>query len=331
MIDLYDIELAHITIKDATVETPLLESEALNACCGRRVLIKAENLQHTGSFKLRGAFNRLSAIPTADRPRGVVGWSSGNHGLAVAYAAHRLSMPAVVLVPSDAPNVKLRRIRALGGEIVPYDRDQDDREAMGRALAAQLGATLVPSSDDLMVIAGQGTIGLEFNSQASALGASLDAMLINAAGGGLLAGVCVAMAALSPKTRIFSVEPDGHDDVRRSLIEGRRCANAETKSSICDALLVRSPGRITFSLFREKVAAGRIVTDDEVLVAMRLAYVHLGLMLEPSGAVGLASALAGEIPGDGPIGVVLTGGNIELDDFRRLTGIREIAAALAEI
>lgn len=318
-----DIEAAARRIAGQAVVTPLLENAELNARVGGRVLIKAESLQVAGSFKFRGAYNRISRLSAAELARGVAAYSSGNHAQGVAAAARRLGAAAAVIVmPADAPAVKAAGARALGAEVIVYDRYTQSREAIGEALARERGMTLVPPFDDAHVIVGQGTVGLEMAAQAEAVGARLDDVLVCASGGGLTAGVALAMEALSPATRVFSVEPEVADDTRRSLAAGERLSNPPGTRSLCDALLTPTPGVLTFAINQPRLAGGLAVSDAEAAEAMRYAFRVLKLVLEPGGAVALAAVLTGKLAtANRAIGVVASGGNVDPALFARvLTG-----------
>jgi threonine dehydratase len=311
------VRAAAACLKGVARVTPLLESEALNDRAGRRVLVKAECLQRTGSFKFRGAWSRLSAMAPADRARGVLAYSSGNHAQGVALAARLLGTRAVVVMPADAPATKTRAARALGAEVVAYDRaGGEDREAVGAALAARGGLTLVHPYDDPWVIAGQGTCGLEIAAQAAAAGVREADVLVCCGGGGLTAGVALALEADAPGLRPRTVEPAGFDDVARSLASGRRETNAAPSGSVCDAILTPSPGATTFPVLRRRCGPGLTVTDDEALAAVRAAFETLRIVLEPGGAVALAAALfrGDAVAGDAVV-VVASGGNVENDLF----------------
>ncbi|HEY9538561.1 MAG TPA: threonine/serine dehydratase [Kiloniellaceae bacterium] len=314
-----DVREAARTLAGLAVRTPLLESPALNERVGGRVLLKAETLQRTGSFKFRGAYNRISRIPERDRAGGVVAYSSGNHAQGVAAAAALLRLPAVIVMPSDAPAIKVANTRGYGAEVVFYDRFTESREEIGAAIAVERGATLVRPYDDGGVIAGQGTCGLEVIEQAGQLGAVLDAMLVCCGGGGLTAGCALAFEALSPQTKIFAVEPAGYDDTRLSLEAGRPLPHGNTTNSICDALLSPRPGDVTFAVNRTRVQAGLSVTDDEVKAAMRYAFRTLKLVVEPGGAVCLAAVLAGKAEAAGRVtGLTLSGGNVDAELYRAI-------------
>jgi threonine dehydratase len=314
-----DIEEAAARIRGVLVETPLLESERLNTRLGGRLLVKAEGLQRTGSFKARGAWNRLSLLSVDERARGVVAFSSGNHAQAVAWAGQRLGIgTAVIAMPADAPAAKIERTRGWGAEVVLYDRAAEDREAVGRRLAMERGLILVPPYDDRRVIAGAATLGLEVAQQAAALGATPDALLVCCAGGGLTAGCALAWEALLPAARVFAVEPEGFDDTARSLAAGTRLGNAPDASSICDAVLAPMPGALTFSINAPRLGGGLVVSDAEALTAMRVAFAEFGLVVEPGGAVALAAALCGRLPVAGrTVAVALTGANVDPAMYQR--------------
>ncbi len=297
--------------------TPLLENPALNDRLNARVLLKAENLQRTGSFKFRGAWNALSLASEEHLRRGVVAWSSGNHAQGVAMAAAIKNVPATIVMPEDTPSIKIARTRELGADIVFYDRYKEDREAIGRALAAERGALLVPSYDDPGVIAGQGTAGLEIVEQCQERNVIPDQILICCGGGGLSAGCAIAVHDTFAKTNIHVVEPAGFDDTRRSLQAGERLSNGPDARSICDALLTPSPGALTFGLLREHISSGLVVTDDEALAAVDFAMTELKLVAEPGGAVALAALLSGKLDVAGQcVVVMLSGGNIDFDTLQ---------------
>ncbi|MFT8243878.1 threonine ammonia-lyase [Roseomonas sp. BN140053] len=314
-----EIEAAADRIRGVLVETPLLESERLNAQLGGRLLLKAEGLQRTGSFKARGAWNRLSLLTPEERARGVVAFSSGNHGQGVAWAGRRLGVASVViLMPADAPAAKIERTRGWGAEVVLYDRVHEDREALGRRLSAERGLVLVPPYEDRRVIAGAGTLGLEVARQALAMGAAPDALLVCCSGGGLSAGCALAWEALLPAARVFAVEPEGFDDTARSLAAGERVSNAPGGASLCDAVLAMTPGVLTFSINAPRLGGGLVVSDAEALAAMRVAFEEFGLVAEPGGAVALAAALSGRLPMAGrTVAVALTGANVDPTMFAR--------------
>ncbi|MGI8839364.1 MAG: threonine ammonia-lyase [Caulobacteraceae bacterium] len=318
-VTLADIEDAARAIAGHAVVTPLLESPALNERLGGRLLIKAETLQRAGAFKFRGAYNRLSRLTAEEKTRGVVAFSSGNHAQGVALAARLLHMPALIVMPADAPKVKAEATAGYGAEIRFYDRAHESREAIAAAIAAERGATVVPAFDDPFIVAGQGTVGLEIADQAKASGATIDLLIGPLGGGGLMAGTAVAIAARSPATQILGVEPEGFDDTRRSLKAGERRAAPPAPRSLCDALEAPMPGEITFPLLQAHLAGVLTVTDAEVAGAMRHAFAVLKLVVEPGGAVALAALLAGKIVLAGrTAAIVLSGGNVDPDLFARV-------------
>jgi threonine dehydratase len=314
-----DIESAAERIAGQAVVTPLIESPALNERLGGRVLIKPETLQRVGAFKFRGAYNRLSRLTAAERKGGVVAFSSGNHAQGVALAARLLQTPCLIIMPTDAPRVKLEATQAYGAEVGFYDRATDDREALAAAAAAERGAVIVPAFDDPFIIAGQGTVGLEIAAQAAALGAPVDLLLGPIGGGGLMSGVSLAMAARSPATRMFGVEPAGFDDTRRSLEAGERKGAPPGPRSLCDALESPMPGEITFPILRTHLSGVLTVTDAEVAEAMRYAFATLKLVVEPGGGVALAALLAGKLDlSRRTAAIILSGGNVDPDLYARV-------------
>ena len=317
--DFDDVRAAAARLAGHARRTPLLGATPLDELTGGRILLKVETLQHVGSFKFRGAYNRLAQLDAAQRRFGVVAFSSGNHAQGVACAARLLGVPATIVMPADAPRVKMRNTLALGAEVVTYDRLRESREQIAAGLANERGAVLVPSFDDPDIIAGQGTVGLEIAEQAAELGFALDDVIVCTSGGGLVAGTALAIRALSPATRVWTAEPEGHDDHRRSLASGRRESNAPGTRSICDALLAPEPGVLTFEINRRLLAGGVAVGDAEVKAAIAYAARTLKLVVEPGGAVALASVLAGRIESAGrTIAVVLSGGNIDDELLREV-------------
>ncbi len=302
-----------------SVATPVLRSPVLDAQTGGTILLKAEVLQRTGSFKFRGAYNCMVQLDADARGRGVVAWSSGNHAQGVAAAAALLKMPAVIVMPSDAPAIKIANTRTYGAEVVLYDRETEDRERVGRALAAARGATIVPPFDDPDIIAGQGTVGFELMAQAEAMGLSIDDVIAPASGGGLVAGVGLAVHAARPAARIFAAEPEGYDDHRRSLEAGTRLANARTSVALCDALLASTPGALTWPINAKSLHAVYAVSDEAVRAAVACAFTQLKVVLEPSGAIALAAALSGTHDARGRVvGVILSGGNVDAATFTQI-------------
>ena len=316
--DIARIDAAAARIAGHVRRTPLLSSPALDAIAGRRVLVKAECLQHTGSFKARGGWSAVSALPDEIRARGVIAYSSGNHAQGVARAARGFGVPAVIVMPADAPAAKIDGTRALGAEVVLYDRATDDRDALGAALAAERGLSLIKPFDDPEVIAGQGTTGLEIAEQAAEAGIVRADVLVCCGGGGLAAGIALALEARAPEFRVRTVEPEGFDDYARSLASGRRESNAASAGGLCDAILTPSPGQLTFPILQRLAGPGLVVTDAEAMQAMALAFRHLKVVAEPGGAVALAAALfrPDKIAGDAVI-CTISGGNVDPEVFVR--------------
>ena len=316
-----DVRAAAARIRDKTLRTPLLRAPVLDALTGGTILLKAECLQRTGTFKFRGAYNKIVQIPADRRAGGVVAYSSGNHAQGVAAAAAILKIPAAIVMPSDAPAIKRERVAALGGKVVLYDRVKEDREALGRDLAAKRGATLVPPFDDFDVIAGQGTAGLELMRQARDFGLAPDAVIAPCSGGGLIAGIGLAVKALSAETHVHTAEPEGFDDMARSLASGRPERNEKLSGSVCDALLSPEPGRLTFAINRGRLSPGLVVSDTQALEAVAYAFRELKLVVEPGGAVALAAVLSRRLECRGRvIAVVLSGGNVDPELYARAIG-----------
>jgi threonine dehydratase len=314
-----DVDAAAARLRGVALRTPLISSPVLDALTGGRIFLKAETLQRTGSFKFRGAYNKLSSIAAGDRAGGVVAFSSGNHAQGVAAAAKLLSMPAVIVMPADAPRPKRERTAQLGAEVVLYDRARDDREAIARRIAGERHAVLVPPYDDPLIIAGQGTAGREIVEDLAAQGLAPDFVIVNASGGGLTAGVALAVKARVPDAKVYTAEPAGFDDHVRSFASGKREKNDAVTGTICDALMAQSPGRITFEINRALVGAGVSASDEEVGRAVAFAFRELKLVVEPGGAVALAALLAGRIDVRDRIAVaVLSGGNVDPELFSRL-------------
>src|SRR5215471_7540698 len=308
-----DVDAAARRLAGVALRTPLVTSPVLDALTGARVFLKAETLQRTGSFKFRGAYNKLSSIPQAERAGGVVAFSSGNHAQGVAAAARLLVMPA------DAPRPKRERTAALGAEVVLYDRAREDRQAIAQEIAQKRHAALVPPYDDALIIAGQGTTGREIVEDLAALGLVPDIIAVTASGGGLTAGIALAVKARMPQARLYTAEPEGFDDHARSFKSGRREKNAALTGTICDALMAQTPGEMTFAINRALVGAGVAVSDEEVAAAVAFAFRELKLVVEPGGAAALAALLSGKIDVKGKIAVaVLSGGNVDPELFYRL-------------
>ncbi|MBL3569440.1 threonine ammonia-lyase [Rhodovulum sulfidophilum] len=314
-IDLIDAAAARLAGKARL--TPLLSSPFLDEIAGRRVLVKAECLQHTGSFKFRGGWSALSALSPEARARGVIAFSSGNHAQGVALAARMLGAPAVIVMPSDAPGPKIANTRALGAEVVTYDRATGDRDAIGADLAEARGLTLVRPFDDAQVIAGQGTCGLEIAAQAAEAGIDTAEVLVPCGGGGLTSGVALALEARAPGLRVRPVEPEGFDDATRSLVAGRIETNTRRAGSLCDAIQTPSPGDLTFPVMSRLCGPGIVVSEDEALRAMAAAFERLKIVLEPGGAVALAAALyhPRDVAGETVIAIA-SGGNVSAETFR---------------
>lgn len=316
--DANDVRMAAERLRGHAVRTPLVRNERLDELTGARVLLKPENLQRTGSFKFRGAYNAISGLPEEVRRRGVVACSSGNHAQGVAAAATLHGIAATIVMPADAPLAKLDGTRRLGAKVVTYDRASEDRDSIAGELCSRSGATFVHPYNNPDVIAGQGTAGLEIAEDLAALGLSCDAALMCTGGGGLTAGVALALKDRFGACAIYSVEPDGFDDTARSLETGTVCRNARNAGSVCDALLTASPGEISFAINRRLLAGGLWVSDDEALAAVAWAFANLKLVLEPGGAVTLAALLAGKLDVRGKCVVaMLSGGNVDADMFVR--------------
>ena len=318
-----DVAAAAQRLNGLVRKTPVLRHDALDAFAGARVFVKAECLQETGSFKIRGATNRLLQIPEDRRAAGVVAFSSGNHAQGVARAARLLGMPALIVMPSDAPAVKVEGVEADGGEVHLYDRNTENREEIAGQIAAERGAVLVPSFEDPHIISGQGTAGPEFVAQMEEAGGKLDHLVTPAGGGGLASGLALALEGTSPDTGIWVAEPEGHDDWTRSLKSGRIERNAPGTRSICDAILTPAPGEMTFAIGHRLFSGGLVITDAQAKEAMRVAFRYLRIVAEPGGAAALAAALAC-LPEDmkgKAVGVVVSGGNVDAAEYAKiLTG-----------
>ncbi len=296
--------------------TPILSSPFLNEIAGRQVLVKPECLQHTGSFKFRGAWSAISALPERALRRGVIAFSSGNHAQGVALAARAHGAPALIVMPADAPAAKIANTRGLGAEVLLYDRATQDRDAIGEELARARGLTLIRPYDEPLVVAGQGTVGLELAAQTAEQGVEAAEVLVPCGGGGLTSGIALALEAEAPGLLVRPVEPEGFDDVARSLESGRIERNARLSGSLLDAIITPSPGEITFPILARLCGPGLVVSEEEALGAMALAFTHLRIVLEPGGAAALAAALfhPEEIEGESVI-VVASGGNVDGDLF----------------
>jgi threonine dehydratase len=303
-------------LEGQAVKTPLVINRALDAATGARVFVKAECLQRTGSFKFRGAYNRISRLTGDELKRGVVAFSSGNHAQGVAAAAALMGTPAVIVMPADAPRAKVEGTRALGAEVITYDRWTESREEIGARIATERGSILVPPFDDVHVIVGQGTVGLEAARQLQDLGETADLVLAPASGGGLVAGIGLAFGALSPSSQIWAVEPEAYNDHAESLKAGHPVAVKPAVDSRLDALLSPAPGELTFALNRKQLSGAVGVSDAEAMAAVAFAFRHLKLVLEPSGAAGLAAVLAGKVETAGrTVLVVASGGNVDAEVY----------------
>jgi threonine dehydratase len=314
-----DIEAAAKRLFGVAVRTPLINAPVLDERLGASVFLKAETLQRTGSFKFRGAYNKISSIPEARRAAGVVAYSSGNHAQGVAAAARLLGMPATIVMPSDAPRLKRERTLALGAEVVLYDRNTEDRAAIAKKIVTERGATLVPPYDDPLIIAGQGTIGAEIVEDLARLNLKPEIVVVGASGGGLAAGISLGVKARVPRAKFYTAEPEGFDDTARSFASGKREANVRMSGTICDALMTATPGELTFPITSKLIGQGITANDAEVGRAVRYAFEELKLVVEPGGAIGLAALLAGKLDVKGKVVVaILSGGNVDAELFAKL-------------
>jgi threonine dehydratase len=312
-----NIEEAAVRLRGKSVLTPLLESEAINMLVGGRVLVKAEPLQKTGSFKFRGAYNKVSSLTEKERKKGIITYSSGNHAQAVAAVASMFDIEATILMPLDAPENKKKKTRSSGAKIVSYDRYNDDRQEMLQSIISTSGQCFIPPYEDSMIISGQGTVGVEIMDQTESMGIAPDAVLVCCGGGGLAAGVATAVNHRNAETRVYAVEPEDFDDTCRSLEFGHRMSNSPDARSICDALQTRV-GKLTFSIIKRFVAGGVRVSDSEAQSAMAVAFSELQLVSEPGGAVALAAILNGRVKTFGQtVVVVVTGGNVDANLFHQ--------------
>jgi len=312
MVTVDAIHDAEKRIRGVARQTPVLVSDALNALCGASLYFKAEPLQLTGSFKIRGAYNRLARLDEEEKRRGVVAFSSGNHAQGVAKAAQILGISAHIVMPRDAPDLKVRNTKSYGAEVIFHDRATEDREQIARDIVEETGATLVPSYDDPHIIAGQGTIGLELVQFARAQNLIFDDVIICLGGGGLSAGTSVAIHDAMPDARIWGVEPEGYDDGAQSMVAGEIIELQAYPSTLCDALQTPKLGRHTFDILKDHLSGVDVVSEEEVKSAMRWAFQELKLVVEPGGAVALAAALSGRLDiKDRHVAVVLSGGNVD--------------------
>jgi threonine dehydratase len=316
MTSLAMIKAAAERLKGHVRHTPLLSSPFLDKIAGRRILIKPECLQHTGSFKFRGGWSAVSALDEEVRARGVIAFSSGNHAQGVAHAATLHGVPSVIIMPSDSPKIKIDNTRALGAEVVLYDRATGDRDQIGTTLAGERNLTLIKPFDEPQVIAGQGTCGLEIAEQTAALGISQAEVLVNCGGGGLTSGIALALEGLAPDMRVRPCEPEGFDDTARSLASGQIERNDRMSGSLCDAIITPQPGDITFPILRRLCGPGIVVPESDALRAMAHSFLRLKIVLEPGGAISLAAALIhGDQTDADTLIVVATGGNVDPEVF----------------
>jgi threonine dehydratase len=319
--DVDDVRKAAARLHGHAVLTPLLSSPQIDAQLEARLLVKAECLQRTGSFKFRGAYNALSQLDANRRRAGVVAYSSGNHAQGVAAAAQLLGMPATIVMPADAPAIKVANTRFYGAEIVSYDRYRESREEIAQRIAGDRGAEILPPYDDARVIAGQGTIGLEIGEEAQRQGWAIDALIAPCSGGGLVTGCALGLSAAQAHAAVYAAEPAQLDDLGRSLAAGRRVANDPSARSICDALLAPTPGEITFALAQRLLAGSLAVSDDEVRRAMAVAFSAYKLVLEPGGAAALAAVLSGKLAIAGKtVAIIASGGNVDSAVFTAALG-----------
>jgi len=322
MIGIDDVRSAAAALDRVAHRTPVLSSRTLDAATGATVFCKAECYQRGGAFKFRGAYSMISRVPSHERARGVAACSSGNHAQAVAIAAAMLDVPAVILMPEDAPAAKLDATRGYGAEVVTYDRYSQDRDQLGRELAESRGLTLVPPYEHPLVMSGQGTAALELLEQAP----GLDALLVPVGGGGLMAGCATAAKALVPDIEMIGVEPEQGDDTRRSLAAGER-VRIPVPRTIADGQQVETPGELTFEVNRRLADSVELVSDGEIIGAMLFAFDRMKVVLEPSGACALAALLAGRVHRPGRrVGVVLSGGNVGAARFAELTAAAAASA-----
>ncbi|MGI9221711.1 MAG: threonine ammonia-lyase [Woeseiaceae bacterium] len=316
MTTLADIEAAAQRIRGVAVATPLIKSTVLDDRLGGAVVFKPENLQRTGSFKIRGAYNLLSQLTPEAARSGAVAWSSGNHAQGVAAAGGMLGISTAIAMPEDAPRAKLENTRRLGGEVITFDRYTGDREEIARSVAAERGATIVPSYEHRDIIAGQGTVGLEIAKDSIASGELVQQVIIPCGGGGLTSGSAVALRALLPDVQIYTAEPENYDDTLQSLRSGERVSVPTDVPSLCDALLTNAPGEMTLDIMQDLVTDGFVVSEDEVKAAMRFAFQELKMIVEPGGAAALAALLAGRLDAKNRVtAVVLSGGNVDSELF----------------
>ncbi len=325
-LDLQDVTKASTALDGIVIRTPLLENADVNEQLGGRLMIKAECAQRTGAFKIRGAYNRIRQLTQAEKARGVITYSSGNHAQGVALAARLLGTSALIVMPADVPPSKMEATQALGAKIVTFERDYENSGEVVERLRRETGRVEVPPSGDLQVLAGAGTVALELYQQAHGLDANLDAVLIPCGGGGLTAATAIVMRALSPSTQVFAVEPELFDDTRRSLATGQRVTNSVGQRTICDAIMTPTPNSLTFPINLDLLSGGLVTSDEEVRAAMLFVFEHFKMVVEPGGAVGIAAVLSKRIDITGKtIATVATGGNIDPNRYFRILKTPELA------
>lgn len=311
-----DILSAAETIRGEAVRTPLLRCDALDEATGCKVFVKPENLQRTGSFKFRGAYNAISKLSDEERARGILANSSGNHAQGVGDASRAFGCASTIIMPADAPVMKVERTKALGSKVIHFDRASQDREAILTRVREETDSIVVHPYNNAMVIAGQGTVGLEIVEDIKALGLQLDRITVCTGGGGLTAGIALSINQHFPNAKVHSVEPENFDDYKRSIESGKRERNASTAGSVCDAIIAPSPGAIGFEINKTLLHSGLVVTDNEALAAIRFAYQELKMVVEPGGAVALAGVLKyGKDWAGDTVALVLSGGNVDPDIF----------------
>ena len=318
-----EIEQAYSELATQVVRTPILHSPRLDALAGRRIVVKAECLQRTGSFKYRGASHALNSLDGDEKASGVIAYSSGNHAQGVALAARERGVPATIVMPNDAPENKISNTRGYGATVVTYERGVESREAIGDSIATRKGLTLIKPYDDCRVIAGQASVGVEISQQCTELGIDGFSVLCCCGGGGLSAGIALALEAYNPGARLHTCEPEAFDDTARSLITGSRQTNPTETGSICDAILTPSPGELTFPILQRLAGHGLIASDEQVLKAIAIAFDTLKLVVEPGGAIALAAALfSQELPESDTLVVVISGGNVDPKIFQKALSLK---------
>lgn len=321
------VRAAAARLSGKAVRTPLIENQTLNEIVGGRVLLKAEVLQHFGSFKFRGAYNLVSQLNEEERRRGILAWSSGNHAQGVAFAARMAKAHATIIMPADAPSIKTDNVKALGADIIPYDRYSEDREAIAERIIAEKGMILAPSFDHPHIIEGQGTTALETFEDAGARGLALDAFIVCCGGGGLTAGCATILEEVSPQTEVWIAEPEGFDETWASIRDGVRHRADVSRRTICDAIATPSPGRLTLPIMERLVRGGLTVSEEDVRKAMVFAWRELKLVVEPGGAAALAGLLCGKFDAKGKtIALTLSGGNVDAPLFAAILEGRPLPA-----